>query len=98
MGDGPRVIAAGRDIWVTNSGANTVSRIDGRSHTVIASIHVGDDPRGVVVAGDSVWVTNNLNGTVAQIDMATNSVTSTRVHNYQRSPSLGVLLAQMWIR
>ena len=25
-------------------------------------------------------------------------LTSTRVHNYQRSPSLGVLLAEMWIR
>jgi YVTN family beta-propeller protein len=44
-------------IWVTNFDAGTVVRVDPRTLTVVAKIHVGNHPSGIKVGADRVWVT-----------------------------------------
>jgi YVTN family beta-propeller protein len=55
-------------LWVTDSGEQTVSRIDPVTDQVVASIAVGVAPAGVTSDGHSVWVTDRLAGTVTRID------------------------------
>ena len=64
---------------MANSASGTVSRIngEGRTHTVIRSIPVGNNPKGVAVVGDSVWVSNNLDGTLDRISTSGTSVAET---------------------
>jgi YVTN family beta-propeller protein len=58
VGDGPLAVAIGEDaIWVANSGDGTVSRIDPRTRTVVATIRVGNRPVGIAAGGGLVWVT-----------------------------------------
>ena len=58
-------------VWVANSGADTVSRIDARSGEVVgAPIEVGREPLGVAVGDGYALVANNRDGTVSTIDVA----------------------------
>jgi YVTN family beta-propeller protein len=43
-------------VWVTNTDAGTVSRIDPATNEVVKTIEVGGAPSGIVVAGGVVWV------------------------------------------
>lgn len=56
-------------IYVANSGSDTVSAIDGHTHTVTATIAVGHNPQGVAVdpATDTVYVANAGSDTVSVI-------------------------------
>jgi YVTN family beta-propeller protein len=57
VGDGPVTVAIGENaIWVANSGDGTVSRIDPRTRTVVATIRVGNRPVGIAAGGGLVWV------------------------------------------
>jgi YVTN family beta-propeller protein len=64
---------------ITNSGDNTVSVIDTTTNTVIATVPVGRDPRGVAVTpdGTKVYVTNFDDNTVSVIGTVTNTVFAT---------------------
>jgi peptide/nickel transport system substrate-binding protein len=44
-------------VWVANSGAGTVTRIDPARGAAIATIVVGGSPQQIAVAGDRVWAT-----------------------------------------
>lgn len=58
VGDSPTdVSVSGEVVWVVNSGAGSVSRIDARSGKVIATVAVPPRPNRIAVDGDSVWVT-----------------------------------------
>jgi YVTN family beta-propeller protein len=75
VGQAPEAITYGAgSIWVTNSGDNTVMRINPKTHEVIQTIPVGSNPVGIAVAGTRVWVTNAGDGTVTEIDSTTNRV------------------------
>ena len=77
VGEGSIGIAAGEGgVWVANSDANTVSRIDPATDTVVATIDVGAQPVDVTVGAGAVWVTEFGDDTVARIDPATNDVTA----------------------
>ncbi len=74
VGASPSAIAAGDgSIWVANTDAHTVSRVDPGKETTIDTIPVGNDPDGIAYGGGFVWVTNGLDGTVTQIDSSTNT-------------------------
>ncbi|TMK76511.1 MAG: hypothetical protein E6G47_12435, partial [Actinobacteria bacterium] len=78
VGNGPTaVVAAGNDVWVANQLDGTVSRIDGASAAVAATVTVGQGPSSIAVGGGSVWVSNELDGTVSRIDPGTNTVIKT---------------------
>jgi YVTN family beta-propeller protein len=75
VGVAPGGVAAGADaIWVSNTGANTVSRIDPSTNEVRQTISVGGGPSGTAVTPGAVWVANGLDGTVSRIDAQTNQV------------------------
>jgi peptide/nickel transport system substrate-binding protein len=75
VGVAPGGVAAGVDaIWVSNSGENTVSRIDSSTNDVRQTIPVGGGPGGTAVTPGAVWVANGLDGTVSRIDAQTNQV------------------------
>jgi YVTN family beta-propeller protein len=75
VGQAPEAITYGAgSVWVTNSGDNTVMRINPKTHEVIQTITVGSNPVGIAVAGSHVWVTNTGDGTVTEIDSTTNRI------------------------
>jgi hypothetical protein len=67
-------VTSDNDIWVANSGANTVSRLDNNG-VLLATIAAGTEPTGVAVdANGKVWVTNLGSNNAMRIDPLTNAV------------------------
>ena len=68
--------------YVANYDDNTVSVIDGKTNSVITTIHVGKSPYGVSVnpSTNMIYVANNADNTVSVIDGKTNRVINT-VHS-----------------
>jgi YVTN family beta-propeller protein len=66
-------------VYVVNNASNNVSVIDTSTHTVVATVPVGNLPRGVAVnpAGTRVYVVNNASFNVSVIDTSTDTVVST---------------------
>jgi YVTN family beta-propeller protein len=66
-------------IYVTNQDTNSVTVIDGATDTVVTTISVGDQPRGVEVnpVTNLIYVTNIVSNTLSVIDGATNTVVGT---------------------
>ena len=79
--NGPAGVAFdGTNIWVTNQGSGTVSKINPSTNTVTATVTVGSfgsGPSGVAFDGTNIWVTNRGSGTVSKINPTTNTVTAT---------------------
>jgi YVTN family beta-propeller protein len=67
----------GNNMWVTNWGDGTVSKINVSTDTVTATVTVGTNPRGVAFDGSNIWVANNGDGTVSKVDVSTDTVTAT---------------------
>jgi len=75
---GPYDMAAGGGaVWVADTLANTVSRVDPDLNAVTATIPVGRRPRRLAVGEDAVWVLNAGDGTVSRIDPRANAVVKT---------------------
>jgi YVTN family beta-propeller protein/VCBS repeat-containing protein len=67
QGSTPSAVAVGPNgvLYVTNSGANTLSVIDPTTNTITNTVHVGASPTAVSVGADGrVWVTNGAENTV----------------------------------
>jgi DNA-binding SARP family transcriptional activator len=63
LGAAPTSMAAGfGSLWVTQSTAGTVSRVDLRTRTIRQTIRVGGGPSAIAVAAGDVWVANALDG------------------------------------
>jgi DNA-binding beta-propeller fold protein YncE len=69
VGKTPFAVAFGLgSAWVTNSGDDTVTRLDASTGDPVGSpIPVGADPTGITVIGQAVWVTNRHSNTVQEI-------------------------------
>lgn len=78
-GAATRASAAAHDIYVVNSGDNSVSVVDPTTNRIVATVPVGSSPRGVAVSpdGSQAWVTSEGDDTVSVISTATNTVTAT---------------------
>jgi YVTN family beta-propeller protein len=69
----PNGVAAGEGaVWVTNTGNDTVSRVDPVLDRAVGTIQVGSGPTAVAVGGGAVWVVNSLDGTLSWINPAAN--------------------------
>ena len=67
VGQRPSAVAGGGGaVWVTNSSAGAVSRIDPVTNTSV-QIPVGAGPSGVAVGAGAVWVANSGDATVSKI-------------------------------
>src|SRR6185503_2684014 len=63
-------------LWVTNTKAGTVLKLDPRTHDpLVAPIRVGRQPVDIGAREDGVWVANFESGTVVRIDPAANQLT-----------------------
>jgi YVTN family beta-propeller protein len=64
------------NIYVQNSGSNTVSVINSVTNTVIKNIPVGDGPSFIYAPpfGNNIYVANTLSNTVSVINSVTNTV------------------------
>ena len=56
-GQATGLAAAGGSVWVASTAAGTLSRINPRRDTVMATIHVGERPYAVAATPQAVWVT-----------------------------------------
>lgn len=65
-----------RNVYVTNSGSNTVSVIDASSNTVLSNIAVGTQPTGIALdtSAGRAYIVNTGDGSVSVIDTSTNTV------------------------
>jgi YVTN family beta-propeller protein len=72
VGAGPGTVVLGEgSVWVANTSADTVSRID-QASSQVTTIEVGGHPSGVVVGAGSAWVILPSEKGVVRIDAATN--------------------------
>lgn len=77
VGSSPHhVVVDGDTVWVTNNGANTVSRINaaGTAPVVDLDIAVGNGPLHVALGAGSAWVTDGIDGTVHRLNATTGAV------------------------
>lgn len=67
-------------IYVTNSGIDTVSVIEGKTYSVTYNINVGKTPQGVAVnpSTNLVYVANSASNSTTVIDAKTNSILATQ--------------------
>src|SRR5262249_38973155 len=72
----PTAVAAGADaLWLPNSDADTVTRMDATG--LGTSIPVGRGPAAVAVGDGGVWVVDALDDSLVRIDPATRAVVDT---------------------
>ncbi|HEU5212887.1 MAG TPA: ABC transporter substrate-binding protein [Gaiellaceae bacterium] len=73
----PAGVAVSRDaVWVTDSFADTVTRVDPATG-LTTPITVGRGPAAIAGGEGAVWVANSLGNSVTRIDPGTNGVTNT---------------------
>jgi YVTN family beta-propeller protein len=80
VGTNPTGVAVGDGalrVYVANAGDDSVSVVDPRKGTVVATIPVGDSPLDLVADDHRVYVANAGAGTVSVIDTASDSVLAT---------------------
>lgn len=63
-------------VWVTDTEARTLARIDPASNTVVGTATLAGAPQDVLFAGDAIWVTLPDNGVVLRVDPATQATTT----------------------
>ena len=72
VGEGPSALAAeGGSLWVANSLAGTLSRIDAATGQTRSVIPIGSGPSALAVTTGAVWVANEYSGTVVEIEVET---------------------------
>jgi hypothetical protein len=64
----------GHNIWVTNTGDETVSKVRASDGRVLFTVPAGPDPWGIVYAGDSIWVSNLNNGMLTHLRLSDGAV------------------------
>jgi YVTN family beta-propeller protein len=98
VGPGPSALAYGAgSLWVANSGNDTVTRIDPRTHMAIGEIHVGRDPSGLAVTATDVWVVNSGDGTVSRINLGSPSAPSQTVTVGNQPAAIGYGPSGLWV-
>ncbi len=76
VGGAPVGIATlGTDVWVSGGTSGVVSRIDGSTKAVVATVRVGGQLGGGGAGPSGVWVSVYDGGEIARIDPARNAVT-----------------------
>jgi DNA-binding beta-propeller fold protein YncE len=57
----------GANIWVTNSGDRTVSKLRTSDGKVLGTFTVGSDIEGLAFDGANIWVANSGSNTVSKL-------------------------------
>jgi hypothetical protein len=56
-GQATGLAAAGGSVWVASTATGTISRINSRRDTVMATVHVGERPYAIAATPQAIWVT-----------------------------------------
>ena len=99
-GDGPEGVACGgTNIWITNNGDNTVSKIDPDDGVELAQYATGGSPHGVAFDGTHIWITNTGLTSGADVVSKIDPANGTTVHHYTGDYPLGVAFdgTSIWI-
>ena len=64
-------------VWVADTAAGAVERIDPASGLAVDQILVGGDPGSIASGGGAIWVASSVGATLTRIDPVTESVTQT---------------------
>jgi len=89
--------------WVADHHGGTISKIDPRTNTVVASVPVGltgsSGPQGIAAGLGSVWVDVPNSGTVVRVDPATDTVQATIKVPVEMQPCGGIAVGQtvVWV-
>jgi DNA-binding beta-propeller fold protein YncE len=68
VGSNPYGVAFdGSNIWVTNFGSNTVTKLLASGGALVGTYTVGSNPYGVAFDGTNIWVANDGDSTVTKI-------------------------------
>ena len=68
VGKGPWVAAFdGTNIWISNRGDNTVSRIRPSDGTILGTYAVGSAPTGILFDGTNIWAANLNSNNVTKL-------------------------------
>lgn len=68
VGSGPSgVVFDGGNIWVTNAGSNTVTKIRANDGEVLGTFALGGSPGGIAFDGSSIWVVISSTGTLTKL-------------------------------
>ena len=67
----------GTHIWVSDTNADLVRKINPTSGAILATVTVGVRPEEITSGAGSIWVGNETSNIVSRIDPATNTVTAT---------------------
>jgi hypothetical protein len=57
----------GANLWVTNSGSNSLTELRGADGLTEGTFAVGTNPMGVACDGTNIWVANEVDGTVTKL-------------------------------
>jgi DNA-binding beta-propeller fold protein YncE/predicted Ser/Thr protein kinase len=98
-GRGPAgVTVAGGLVWVANSRAGTVTRVDPSLHTILGDpITVGGSPGGIDAGPETVWVANSTDDTVTRIEIATAELTGDPINVGPDPGAVAVGADAVWI-
>lgn len=68
VGASPAAIAVdGANIWITNSGSNSVTKIRTSDGANLGTFPVGTNPQGIAFDGANVWITNRNSNSVTKL-------------------------------
>jgi len=78
VGTGPLGVAFdGSNIWVANSGDNSVTKLLASTGAVVGTFSVGSNPANAAFDGTTIWVTNDNVTTVTQLLASTGALAGT---------------------
>jgi YVTN family beta-propeller protein len=67
----------GANIWVTNAGANFVTKLRGSDGANLGNFSVGNQPAGVAFDGANIWVANQGSNTVSKLRASDGAILAT---------------------
>ena len=84
----PSLVAAhGRSVWVTSTAGRTISRINGRTHSVTKVIPANAAPDDLVATEDAVWLLDLEGRVLVKVDAAYGSVAKRLALQAEKRPA-----------
>jgi hypothetical protein len=80
------ILFDGTSVWVTDSGDNTLKRVNLQTGTIGATIDVGVSPRYLAFDGTNLWVPNFGSNSITVVRASTGLVVATLTGNELRGP------------
>jgi len=94
---GSGVVADYGSVWVTHPSSGTVSRIDPKTHKIVATLNVNSGPRFIASGEGAIWVLNQGDGTVSKIDPKSNIVLNIEANTPGFGGDIAVGQGAVWV-